>query len=137
MISSNHSGRFADRDMMMRYHWGIGMGYIYAHGHMSAAQTAQESILSQAQVAPNQDRVENLNEIGRYGGYEGDRDDSDSDVNDRDDPNSDGSSESGSDKDGVPYDESQDDDEEFSSILGRSLTNKMRPSTEFLVTWRF
>jgi hypothetical protein len=105
--------------MMMRYHWGIGVGHMYAHGHISAAQTPPESILNPARVAPNQDRVENLNEIGGYGGYEGDHDDLDSDdselgMDDRDDPNLDGSSESDSDKDGVPYDDqSQDDDEEF------------------------
>src|SRR5882757_5789806 len=23
--------RFADRDMLMRYHWGLGIGHVYAH----------------------------------------------------------------------------------------------------------
>jgi hypothetical protein len=25
--------RFADRDMLMRYHWGLGIGHVYSHGH--------------------------------------------------------------------------------------------------------
>jgi hypothetical protein len=25
--------RFVDRDMVMRYHWGLGVGHIYSHGH--------------------------------------------------------------------------------------------------------
>jgi hypothetical protein len=24
--------RFADRDMVMRYHWGLGIGHVYSHG---------------------------------------------------------------------------------------------------------
>jgi len=119
MASSNRSGRFADRDMIMRYHWGIGIGHMYAHGHISAAQTPPEPITNSAQVAPNQDNGENWNEMGGYGGYEGSHDGSDSDeaelgMDDREDPNLDASSESGSDKDGAPDDDqSQDDDEEF------------------------
>ena len=119
MVPSNHSGRFADRDMMMRYHWGIGIGHMYAHGHISTAQALPESILNSAQAAPNQDHGENWNEMGGYGGYEGSRSNSDSDdselgMDDPEGPSLDGSSESGSDKDGAPYDDqSQDDDEEF------------------------
>ena len=119
MVPSNHSGRFADRDMMMRYHWGIGIGHMYAHGHISTAQALPESILNSAQAAPNQDHGENWNEMGGYGGYEGSRSNSDSDdselgMDDPKGPSLDGSSESGSDKDGAPYDDqSQDDDEEF------------------------
>ncbi|EDQ99293.1 uncharacterized protein LACBIDRAFT_335113 [Laccaria bicolor S238N-H82] len=111
--------RFADCDMIMRYHWGIGIGHMYAHGHISAAQTPSEPITNSAQVAPNQNNGENWNEMGGYGGYEGSHDGSDLDeselgMDDREDPNLDASSESGSDKDGAPYDDqSQDDDEEF------------------------
>ena len=119
MASSNHSGRFADRDMMMRYHWGIGIGHMYGHGHISTAQVAPESILNPAPAAPGQDRGENLNEMGGYGGYDSSHGDADSDdsefgMDDREDPNLDASSESGSDEGRVPYDDqSQDDDEEF------------------------
>jgi hypothetical protein len=27
------SHRFVDRDMLMRYHWGLGVGHLYAHTH--------------------------------------------------------------------------------------------------------
>jgi hypothetical protein len=27
--------RFADRDMLMRYHWGLGIGHMYSHEHHS------------------------------------------------------------------------------------------------------
>lgn len=27
--------RFADRDMLMRYHWGLGIGHTYSHEHYS------------------------------------------------------------------------------------------------------
>ena len=91
---------------------------MYAHGHTSAAQIAPESILNSAPAAPYQDRGENLNEMGGYGGYDSSHDDADSDdsefgINDREYPNLGASSESGS-EGSVPYDDqSQNDDEEF------------------------
>jgi hypothetical protein len=27
----NHKQRFADRDMVMRFHWGLGVGHTYSH----------------------------------------------------------------------------------------------------------
>jgi hypothetical protein len=29
--------RFVDRDMLMRYHWGLGVGHIYSHGQRADA----------------------------------------------------------------------------------------------------
>ncbi|KIK25266.1 hypothetical protein PISMIDRAFT_43715, partial [Pisolithus microcarpus 441] len=34
--------RFADRDMLLRYHWGLGVGHMYSHVH-SPAQCDLES----------------------------------------------------------------------------------------------
>ena len=79
MASSNHSGRFANCNMMMRYHWGIGIGHMYARGHISAAQIAPESILNSAPAAPYQDRGEKLNEMGGYKSYDSSHNDADSD----------------------------------------------------------
>lgn len=31
--------RFVDRDMLMRYHWGLGVGHIHSHGLVSAPYT--------------------------------------------------------------------------------------------------
>lgn len=31
--------RFVDRDMIMRYHWGLGIGHIYSHGQIADAST--------------------------------------------------------------------------------------------------
>jgi hypothetical protein len=37
--------RFVDRDMVMRYHWGLGIGHVYSHhsgsGSYSATNTEQ------------------------------------------------------------------------------------------------
>ena len=36
----NH--RFADRDMLMRYHWGLAVGHIYSHPERDSQVTAQQ-----------------------------------------------------------------------------------------------
>jgi hypothetical protein len=40
--------RFVDRDMLVRYHWGLGVGHSYAHGTVK---------LSRPQDATEQDRI--------------------------------------------------------------------------------
>ena len=36
----NHNQRFADRDMVMRFHWGLGVGHTYSHDvHNNATST--------------------------------------------------------------------------------------------------
>ncbi|KAF6758408.1 hypothetical protein DFP72DRAFT_1065097 [Ephemerocybe angulata] len=32
-IFNSYSNRFADRDMVMRFHWGLGVGHAYSHSH--------------------------------------------------------------------------------------------------------
>ena len=34
------SFRFVDRDMLMRYHWGLGVGHIYSHGQRADGPSA-------------------------------------------------------------------------------------------------
>jgi len=40
--------RFVDRDMVMRYHWGLGVGHVYSHhsgsGSYSTTNTEQSGI---------------------------------------------------------------------------------------------
>jgi|ERR1700722_1837797 len=33
--------RFLDRDMVMRYHWGVAVGHLYTHGHIVCLQTPE------------------------------------------------------------------------------------------------
>jgi hypothetical protein len=33
----NYTLRFVDRDMLMRYHWGLGIGHVYSHGQRADA----------------------------------------------------------------------------------------------------
>lgn len=52
LIRINLSNRFVDRDMLMRYHWGLGVGHVYSHGQSAfatATTTSTEDV--------NQDRA--------------------------------------------------------------------------------
>lgn len=51
--------RFVDRDMVMRYHWGLGIGHVYAHvqspiedGESDSDQPVSEEQLELAQAEP-------------------------------------------------------------------------------------
>ena len=52
--------RFADRDMIMRYHWGIGIGHTYSHGICLSTHPSTESIPSET----HDDSPANLNHSG-------------------------------------------------------------------------
>ncbi|KIM59250.1 hypothetical protein SCLCIDRAFT_27507 [Scleroderma citrinum Foug A] len=47
--------RFVDRDMVMRYHWGLGVGHAYAHGQGIGNETVQ----NQTSERDGHDTVEN------------------------------------------------------------------------------
>ncbi|KJA12845.1 hypothetical protein HYPSUDRAFT_210068 [Hypholoma sublateritium FD-334 SS-4] len=48
--------RFADRDMVMRYHWGLGIGHTYSHGVVAGFQ--------QHPIPPSVDEPEEADDVG-------------------------------------------------------------------------
>lgn len=34
--------RFVDRDMLMRYHWGLGVGHVHSHGLVGVPTTVED-----------------------------------------------------------------------------------------------
>lgn len=43
MLTPSKMLRFSERDLMMRYHWGLGVGHLYAHGPSSTSRCDDES----------------------------------------------------------------------------------------------
>lgn len=49
------SYRFVDRDMVMRYHWGLGVGHLYSHqrnANMGSPQSPEADAMSDLEVEP-------------------------------------------------------------------------------------
>ena len=65
-----HTDRFADRDMIMRYQWGLGIGHTYSHGiclstHPSTipSETHNDSLANlnhNGSLAPADEDIDNL-----------------------------------------------------------------------------
>ena len=47
----NVVSRFADRDMLMRYHWGLGVGHVYAHE--STTESVKETLQAPSRFEPD------------------------------------------------------------------------------------
>jgi hypothetical protein len=43
LIDIDPPNRFVDRDMLMRYHWGLGVGHVYSHGQRAFATSTTTS----------------------------------------------------------------------------------------------
>lgn len=60
--------RFLDRDMVMRYHWGLGVGHVYSHGRTAGRATApsnpHDSDAAVEDVPPNEPIVAEQLEVG-------------------------------------------------------------------------
>jgi hypothetical protein len=52
--------RFVDPDMLMRYHWGLGIGHVYSHGHtrIHVNQTATPATTQTFQASAGIDDLE-------------------------------------------------------------------------------
>jgi hypothetical protein len=57
--------RFVDRDMVMRYHWGLAVGHVYTHGCRSGSGTS--SIESRPELEDVNEDAEDLEEYGDPG----------------------------------------------------------------------
>lgn len=73
--------RFSDRDLLMRYHWGIGVGHLYAHQHATASVRIFEEDASVVQSlergtgpleSPDEDDVSALTQDGNSEVYDSD-----------------------------------------------------------------
>ena len=47
--------RFVDRDMVMQYHWGLGVGHVYAHNRRVEIGIPRDRDLERDEQANNQD----------------------------------------------------------------------------------
>ena len=65
-LADEHETRFADRDMVIRYHWGIGVGHTYSHRARHDTH-AQSSPCSQDDAAEDQS-LDTPNAIDNTGG---------------------------------------------------------------------
>ena len=55
------SSRFVDRDMLMRYHWGLGIGHTYSHNSPAASQFCRTSQCSLPPYHVTQDHIDEKN----------------------------------------------------------------------------
>jgi hypothetical protein len=53
--------RFADRDMLMRYHWGLGIGHIYSHEHHS--HPSHSILADSGAIEPDDTSEEQANDL--------------------------------------------------------------------------
>jgi hypothetical protein len=75
-----YPARFSDRDLLMRYHWGLGVGHFYAHqpastlGHVSdMAGDAQDSQVPDMELQEaSRESLEQPNDKGSDMGYDSD-----------------------------------------------------------------
>jgi hypothetical protein len=109
---SHFSSRFADRDMLMRYHWGVGIGHTHAHSNAPATHKHQVNLRT---IDKAVEQIPTENET-RYLGGNGmsDSDESELGMEDRDNLHLDDSSDS-EEEDAAIYSDidSHVDDEEF------------------------
>ena len=47
--------RFVDRDMVMRYHWGLGVGHVYTHNQRVEAGIPRDQEIERGEQVNNQD----------------------------------------------------------------------------------
>src|SRR5712664_2190613 len=91
--------RFVDRDMLMRFHWGLAVGHVYAHQQPctdpSVIWDESRSTLREDTISPNEKEMED-NAIGS-------------------DPGADNSGSESDDDDYEPSDEDSEDDSEDES----------------------
>lgn len=47
--------RFVDRDMMMRYHWSLGIGHTYSHTNNPDSQSLTNTVMEMYSMGPNEE----------------------------------------------------------------------------------
>lgn len=99
--------RFVDRDMIMRYHWGLGIGHLYSHGQSAGVATASNQTNNTATDSYSYEPVTEANldlQVPNYeNDYESDVDDPELGFENRDDDL--GEEEGSEDEPGVEYDD--------------------------------
>ncbi|RXW14632.1 hypothetical protein EST38_g11221 [Candolleomyces aberdarensis] len=120
--------RFVDRDMMMRYHWGLGVGHRYSH--QDAPEVANEPD-SDGDVTSNK-----LEEVGDYDLSDDPKEDEDEEppitiLDDASDYDTDASSEYGLlNREGDTDDDSSDSDEQSNPFINLPCPDKDDEDTE-------